>query len=159
VPLWTDHADGEWTDGKINVPIRLCNTDPHSNERHEFTQLINSNIERWVEWKRKQGWVMTTKPKVSGPFNPPTEDANSPAPEDHKWYFVRARFKRVSPLYVGLDNFLEARRLAELHGIQTPKDPLPYNDPKDVETEWETGFKHAEAFFQKTGLRREDYII
>ena len=73
-----------------------------------------------------------------------------------KWYFVSARFKRSSPLYIRLDDYLELDRLAKLHGISfehglaeaEPTDDSPH-DP----------MKFAEARRQRLGIKREDYVF
>jgi len=73
-----------------------------------------------------------------------------------KWYFVKARFKRSSPLYIRLDDYLELDRLAKLHGISFDGDGAqaePIGDgPHDP-------MEFAEARRQRLGIQRKDYLF
>src|SRR3990167_8342790 len=74
VPLWTVEPDGQLFQGVIRVPLRLCNSEEHTNARHEFDRLIEANLGRWVEWRKRRGWFLSDMPHVSGPFDPPQGD-------------------------------------------------------------------------------------
>lgn len=158
VPLWTDHEDGEWVDGKVEVPLRLVNVDPHSNLKLEFNKYIEEHIHKWVDWRRKQGWEITTKPVLSGPFDPPHGYKEQPDRE-HKWYFLRARFKRTSPLHVKLEDFLEIQRKNEVYGRRAVADPLPYNslDTGTGDTGVVDPLKFAEERRRRLGIDWRDY--
>src|SRR3989304_6102564 len=81
VPLWTVEPDGEEFQGVIRVPLRLCNTEEHTNARLEFDKLIVDNLARWTEGRRQRGWIITEAPHVSGPFAPPVGDRE----KQRKW--------------------------------------------------------------------------
>ncbi len=170
VPLWPDSDKGEEIEGKIDVPLRLCLTPEHSNERHEFDKLIRENILRWVEWRRQRGWTICSQPKVRGPFDPPTSgNAKAkqfvaqaekhlgkgreirvvvPEEDEIKWYMVRARFKREEPVYVRLSDYDYLDHLAEVYAQDDVKD-----------TGWGDPLVIAEERRQRLGLKRKDYLF
>ena len=185
VPLWTPEVDGEEFDGVIRVPVRLCNTVEHTNARHEFNQLITANLQRWVEWRKLRGWYITNTPQVSGPFDPPENEAKKFTDhavkkigegreaeavtqqdygEEIKWYIAKARFKREEPLYIGLDDHLYLRHLALMYDIDPDRDKPTVNtlpEPKDDiwMPEGVDAMVEAEASRQARGLRRKDYLM
>ena len=160
VPLIDPHPQGQVIEGEFRVPNRLCNTAPHTNERMEFQRLVESMLDRWAEWRLKGGWEMTGTPKVSGPYPVPTETERHEADPDYKIYRAICRFKRNSPLFVGLDDFLHEKRLADIYGVDLEADRLPWNDVDgDEDTGWGDPMKWAEAERQKLGLKREDYLF
>lgn len=171
VPLWTEDPEGEFLEGKVVVPLRLCFTQEHTNERLEFNKLMGENIERWAEWRRQRGWEMSSRPHVRGPFFPPESgNAKTPAffekarkaigagaavreivnfdhPEDVRWYFVRARFKRTAPVFARLDDMLWLQETAALYAAEpVVKDTGPINP-----------LEYAEARRQRLGLKVKDY--
>lgn len=143
VPLWYEKAEGEYLEGKIQVPKRLAFAAPDTNERHEFDNLISYHLRRWAEWRETKGWTMATTPKVSGPFKPPGEEE----PEMY-WYFAKARFKRVDPLYMKLDDFLGIHDLAERQK----------KAPKVKDSGWVNPLEWAEQRRQAMGVKREEYL-
>lgn len=149
---------GDWIEGKIEVPVRLVRTAPHTNERHEFDRLIRENIARWTEWRKRKGWDIASKPRIGGPFDPPSPRTGVEVTDEVKWYFALARFKRTTPLYVGLDDVLETFDAAKKYGIVPEKDPLPWNDVSGTEdTGWIDPLVDAAADREKYGLRLADY--
>ena len=186
VPLWTVEPDGEEMQGFIRVPVRLANTQEHTNERLEFMALINRELTKWVEWKRKQGWILSGDIETWGPEEPPDSDkakvfaeyvvkqvgkSGSAAfnpdfdyPEEFKHYWAKGRFRRETPIYAGLEDMLELRHLALLHGVDPDRDkPLetPLPRPKDF-LAFEGGVDPmvlAEERRQAKGIRRKDYLF
>ena len=171
VPLWTKRAEGDVIEGRIRVPVGLCNTPEHSNERLRFVHLIDENLARWVEWRKRRGWVLASKPKVTGPFDPPSQ-ANASmyfervkqvlgtpgsanpvtqfdSPEEFKVYVVKARFRREAPIYARLEDVMFMNDLAKVYEHD--------EEPKD--TGWIDPMQHAEARRQRLGLRRKDYLF
>lgn len=188
VPLWTVEPDGEEFDGIIRVPVRLCNTEEHTNARLEFEKLIVDNLGRWVEWRLRRGWIITDKPHVSGPFDPPEGDRQKQAsrqakaesvigrvgsaqavtvfdyPEEFKWYVAKARFKRNEPVYARLEDMLFFRHLALTYGIDPDRDKPTVSQLPDSEDhiEVEGGLdplQVAEERRQSMGLKRKDYLM
>lgn len=185
VPLWTPSPEGQWIDGKIDVPVRLCNTPQHSNERLEFERLIRENVERWTEWRRQKGWEIASKPKVMGPFTPPTNSNLSQQrnatfwqqaravigaarevsvkqlePQDEmRWYMVRARFKRTAPMFLRLDDVLELRDMSKRYGIGEGEDFSPQSLERGGDSGWVDPMQYAEARRQRLGLKREDFLM
>lgn len=116
VPLWHSHEDGDIIDGYIDVPANLCGKE-HENEALKRHNLIRTHMERWIAWRKKQGWVLANKPRVTGPFDIPTENAAAEANTEFKRYMVRARFKRATPLYVSLEDFVARQDAADKYGV------------------------------------------
>ena len=185
VPLWTPEVDGQEFDGVIRVPVRLCNTPEHTNDRLQFNGLIIANLQRWVEWRRLRGWIITDKPVVTGPFDPPENERAGylnhavkrigkareaeatdyqDYPEEIKWYIAKARFKRDEPVYVRLEDHLFLRHLANLYDVDPDRDPPTVTDlpePKD-EIEVQGGvnlMEVAEERRQMLGVKRKDYLM
>ena len=186
VPLWTPEPEGQEFDGVIRVPVRLCYTQEHTNERLEFMKLITDNLDRWVEWRKRRGWILSEKPRISGPFDPPEGDrvgkfqqraeevigkASDVAavtefdyPEEHKWFVAKARFTREDPIYIRLEDMFELRHRALRYGVDPDRDPATVNElpePEDVITV-EGGLDPlvvAEERRQRLGLKRKDYVI
>ena len=188
VPLWTVEADGQLFEGVIRVPVDLCNTAEHTNERLRFDQLILGNLNRWVEWRRRRGWFISEKPRVSGPFDPPEGDREKAPkqfaratkvigksrevgvvtdfdyPAEYKWYTAEARFTREDPVMVRLEDMLELRHMALKYEVDPDRDPLPYNElPEPVDDivveGGEDPMQVAEERRQRLGLKREDYLM
>lgn len=104
VPMWTAEKRGDEVRGLIRVPDGLCHSKPMTEKRRQFNKLVEENISKWIKWRKENGWILNTKPKVTGPFDPPSKDSKS-APEDvgFKWYFVTAHFTREYPLFMPTD--------------------------------------------------------
>lgn len=159
VPVWHTSEKGDVFEGRFDVPIRLVRTSAHTNERAEFDQLVNSMLERWTQYRAAKGWVLNSKPKVTGPYEPPTEKTGDEVPDDHKVYMVHARFIREEPLWVPLENAIAAIDKARQFGLDEPEDRKPWND----ETNEDSGIIRdplawAEARRKKFGIRQEDYL-
>ena len=104
VPLFPAKAQGDARQGLIRVPVELTHARPHSEQRRQFTAIVDGQIKIWLDWLAKKGWTLTGTPKVQGPFNPPSRDARTaPIDEGMKHYFVAAHFQREYPLYLPYD--------------------------------------------------------
>ena len=163
VPVWHSNVKGEWREGLIRLPERLCHAAPNSNEAHERDRLFASNLQRWAEMCELKGWTMVSKPLIRGPVDPPV-----PAPGelpaavdfDMKHYWALARFKRTSPLFVGLEDVLEMQRLADLYGIHPDADPLPWNDTTGTyDSGWVDPLKERAEHYNATGIKQSDYLL
>lgn len=167
VPLLPSDLEGEEHEGIIRVPNHLCGTEPHTNQRIEFEQLLADNIARWLEWKRRRGWHVVSRPRVGGPYEVPQGRVPNLADlvPDHKWYIVRARFKREVPAYIKLEDFLHQHDLARRYNvdlsrpkpIQTPL-PAPQDEINDS-GEMHDPLRFAEERRRRLGINRKDYII
>lgn len=169
VDLWPAHKDGDLFQGFIRVPLYLVGAKEHSNERHQFVRLVESNIKTWAEWKAKQGWRMTTVPKVTGPFDPPTEHKGTlidAAYPPHKRYLVMARFTRDEPQWAPLSAMLWINEQADMYGVdmrdsselkdtglQETKDVIIDNEPAH------NPMQFAEERRKRLGIKREDYLL
>lgn len=157
-------------EGFIRVPLKLVNTKPLTNLRHEYRKFVGENLKRWIDWKARQGWVLVSKPTVEGPFDPPTERPGAPEEGieqygEHKRYYVKARFKRASPKWIPLDSMLWVSDRAHLYGIDLSK---PIHDtgepakPQKVIVADEPAHdpvKFAAERRERLGLKREDYLF
>ena len=167
VPLLSP-PNGEEFEAFIRVPTRLVKTKPFSNERHEFTKLVNGELKKWTEWRAKHGWTLVSKPKVNGPYDPPTPLTGAEPVDtafgEHKRYYVTARFKRDTPKWMPLDGMLWVHEQAELYGIDLSKPIRDTGEGKgrDVivdRTPTVDPMVRAEARRQRLGIKREDYLF
>lgn len=157
VPLVTPD-EGELLEGRFCVPTRLSYTQPHTNDHLQFLACVKENWERWVEWRKRRGWdVVEGSRQLSGPFEQPTPTSETETDEDTQCWIFLARFKRSTPLYVGLDDFLEIQRKAELYGVKDAG--LPWNPDEKGDSGWVNPLTYAEERRQKLGLKREDYLL
>lgn len=167
VPLLSP-PDGDEFEAFIRVPMRLVKAKPFSNERHEFNKLVNAELKKWTEWRAKHGWILASKPKVRGPYNPPSPLTGAEPVDaeygEHRRYYVTARFKRDTPKWMPLDGMLWVHEQAERYGIDLSK---PIRDTgedkgKDVivdRTPTHDPMKFAEERRQRLGIKREDYLF
>lgn len=181
VPLWTPTAQGQVFEGRFSVPKRLHKTQEHTNERHEFDNLVQANIRRWSEWRAKGGWILNEEPTVRGPFKKPSHGSAKHGQyvrraarvigksgnvqpvvheeDDDYIYVMTARFVRETPLYVGLDDFLELNDMRARYGIPDGIDFLPWNKTDgDKDTGWVDPMRHAQERRERLGLKRKDYL-
>lgn len=167
VPLLSDPKGDEF-EAFIRVPMRLVKSRPLTNERHEFNKLVNEHLKQWTEWKAKHGWTLASKPKVQGPYDPPTPLTGAEPVDmqfgEHKRYYVTARFKRDTPKWMPLDGMLWVHEQAQRYGIDLSK---PIHDTgegkgKAVIVDTEGGhdpMQVAEERRQRLGIKREDYLL
>lgn len=118
VPLYPARGQGDERQGLVRVPQELAHSKAHSEERKRFTQIVDTQLRTWFAWLEKQGWVLNSVPKLTGPFDPPSRDTRSkPEDEGLVHYFARAFFTRHYPLYIPTDAAAwfrdEARRYGE----------------------------------------------
>lgn len=171
VPLWTDSPDGEWIEGEFTVPVRLAFTQEHTNERHQFNNLVTEKLGNWVEYRKQRGWVLNSEPKVTGPFDPPSNDkakeftaraqkvigtqgsvqaiTEFAHAEEVKTFKVFALFKRETPIYTKLEDVLARRDMTALYARDLP----------ETDSGWVNPLQHAEARRKRLGLKREDYLM
>lgn len=164
VPLYS-HEQGEEHQGKLTVPVRLSGTKPHTNERLEFERFIGEKLQAWIVWKAKNGYAIEGVPKVYGPYEPMTANAQAEPDEEGTWYWVSATFRRTSPLYVGLDDFLAIKDKADMYGVDINAPlpaALPIQKPVDAIVAKEPAhdpMQYAEERRRRLGLQRKDLII
>lgn len=159
VPL---HAapEGDWREGHFDVPARLAGTQPDTNERHEFEGVVRENFKRWCGWLEKRGWeYVVGSLQVDGPYDKPTETAQVEGDAGVKEYHLLARFRRNTPLYVGLDDMLAIREMAQTYEVPEVANPLPWNDVRAEDTGWVNPLTFAEERRKKLGLKRDEYLF
>lgn len=157
VPLWTEEPEGEWHEGLIRVPTNLALAEPNTNGHLAFKAHITANLQRWDEWKKRRGWEMTTKPKLRGPLDPPTHRTGDEVNPDEKWYFALARFRRITPMYITLDDFLEIKDTEKRYGIDL-KDPMPWSDTGgDFDSGVVNPLEFAAQRRERLGIKLEDW--
>lgn len=157
VPVWAA-PEGDYREGHFDVPSRLAKTAPNTNERFEFEKLTNTAFRRWTDWLSKRGWEYVPQSlQVSGPYDKPTPDTKTEADAEVKEYHFLGRFKRTTPLFVGLDDVLELRDMAATYGVE--ENPLPWSDVKGEDTGWINPLDFAEKRRQRLGLKREEYLL
>ena len=159
-----DPDAGTLRQGKFRVPTRLTHATPHSNLGIEFENHVNKMVDKWKRWMAMEGWEMLPgKPKVLGPFDIPRSSPLVPENLDEKEYYIRARFRRMYPMYGKMSDIEEINRLARLHGIDMDKAwrPWSYNAGMGPtpDSEWGDPLKMAEERRQRKGIKRKDYLI
>ena len=160
VELVTDNPMGEWCEGLVRVPDRLCNALPDTNEKHEFDRVVTAQLHQWEAYRKARGWQMVTTPKVRGPFDPPTPTTDGDPKEDGvKWYFAIARFRRTERLWRPLEEVLYMGDMARVYGEKPDADPLPWNKDGNDDTGWINPLEHAEQRRKALGLKRADYLF
>ena len=179
VPVYTTNPKGDWIEGFLDIPLRFCRSAPDTNERHTFDRLVTEALDRWTSWRAKRGWFINSRPTVRGPYELPTGAANQSdvlvqqrkaagvipddeeAHDEKRRYYVRARFLREEPLFVGLDDVIEQMNMHQRYGLSPEaKDYLPHNDLSGTEdTGWVDPLKEAEESRQRQGLKLSDYRI
>ncbi len=186
VPLWTTNAEGEELTGLIKVPVALVGAPLHTNQRLKFEAFLAEQLGRWIEWRARRGWMLNTRPKVTGPFDPLTDGQHDSEkqmaramavlgksgsvqpvieePEEVKWYWATARFKRVDPVYARLEDILFLKELASKNEIDPDQDAHPWNDvdegPDEIAVDGGIDIMaDAERRRQEQGKKRSDYLI
>jgi len=157
VPLWT-REQGDLVEGRFAVPKRLSYTQPHTNEHYEFLACVKQNWDRWVDWRARRGWdvVLGTR-QLSGPYEQPVERTGDESDEELMMFMFLARFRRSSPLYVGLDDYLEMDRMAKVYGVK-PTD-TPWNPDGHEDTGWHDPLKWVLEHKAALGLKPEDHHV
>ena len=157
VPVYAN-PEGDYREGRFDVPLRLAGTKPDTNERHEFERVTEQMFKRWTGWLEKRGWEYVPQTlQVSGPFQKPTPNTWTEGDEEVREYHLLARFKRTTPLFVGLDDFLELRDMQETYGVG--ENPMPWDTLKGEDSGWVNPMEYAENRRKRTGLKREDFLL
>lgn len=151
VPMITPQPEGDVIEGRIRVPLRLVRTKEHSNERHEFDKLVRDSIKRWTDWRKQMGWEIASTPKVRGPYEPETLNAQAEKP-DWMVYTITARFRLVVVASMPEEDWWFINRRAAMYGVdlwqpaavETPlakpkavieDDGTPFHDPLEFAAE------------------------
>lgn len=158
--LFTDNPLGEWREGWIRIPARLVRAQPNTNEKHEFDRMVREQLSMWQNWLGKRGWQLASKPKISGPFDPPKASPTADPTEDEGIviYSALARWKQTQRIWVPFEDVLEMKRKEEMYGEAPSKDPLPWNDVSGGESDWFDPMKEAEEERQRLGVKRADFL-
>lgn len=168
VELYAPDPRGDLREGDLRVPRELVADMQDVQLKHRRTEYIAGYVKRWVE-ARERGALyphyrtkLTGQPKVSGPFDAPTENPEAESP-DWVIYRVRGYFKAQDTVLGSFTDVEEIERKAKLHGIDLwnssqvetfipkPKRVIhqrtPFEDPMVV----------AERRRQELGVSRADY--
>lgn len=158
--------------GFVRVPVYLVGAKEHTKERGQLIKLLASNLKTWTEWKEKQGWILNSTPKITGPFDPPTEGPSKKLIDDvypeHKRYYMEARFTRNTPLWVPFEAAVYLRDEADRYGIDfrdssdvkdTGKGSITRAHIEDDGTPFHDPMKYAEERRKNLGLKREDLLF
>lgn len=126
VPLLTSNPAGEIKRGYFRIPTRLATAKTHSNEMHQFDQIMREKVHSWGDWWERKDWEIDLATiTFDGPYVPPTEQAGDESEEDFRLYYVEARFKQLVPLYVGIDDAREQMNDADRYGVDLRDEKLP----------------------------------
>mgnify|MGYP001610048171 CR=1 FL=1 len=130
--------DGETHTGFLRVTPEMAAATLGTDLYQQKLNLLGTHLQRWVDWKAKQGWRLLGCPRWQGPHDPPVNYTGA-EPEDCVWYVVSARFTRDVPVYVLLDDYLEiesrARRYrVDLHDPASWALPAPKDEITTAET-------------------------
>lgn len=157
VPLHSDPG-GDMREGMFRVPRRMAHTAPDTNQRHEFEGKVRENFNRWCGWLEKRGWEYVAGTlQVNGPYDEPTFSPDDPSDEDVVQFRLLARFRRTSPLFVGLDDFTEIQRKKGIYGVGD--NPTPWSVVKGEDSGWVNPMEFAQKRREALGLQRGDYLL
>ena len=146
VPLLSP-VGGERLEGCFSLPSRLANTQPHTNEHYEYLGAVKENYERWVDWRRRRGWdVVPGSLQITKPYAPLVEHTIDEADSGIVWISLYARFTRSTPLYVGLDDFMEIREKG-----------LRLSIPEQKDSGWVNPLVYAEERRKRQGVQLAEY--
>lgn len=160
VPLVEPHEEGQWFMGRFAVPARLTHKGVrHTNDELEFQRICEKQIERWRLMRQMKGWVLSSRPIVTGPVAMPTATANTEGEEDRKVYFVRARFRRMYTDYLLMEDLLHLETLGKRYGVDIEADRLPWNPDTKRDSGWVNPEQYAEERRKRLGIHRKDYLF
>lgn len=164
VPITTAEAVGDIREGLIRVPDGLTHTLPFTEKRRTFDKHVAAGVKKWAEWLAKQGWSLNSRPKVYGPYDPPSKDERSdPVDQGMKWYFVRAYFKRDYPLYLlrDADRWFQDEAIRYGESAQAPARISSHENVKPVKTilnpERVDPLKAAAERRERLGIKPDDW--
>jgi hypothetical protein len=157
VPVYGE-PEGDVIEGMFHVSARLANTAPDTNERHELERITRENFDRWSQWRAKRGWeYVNGSLQVNGPYNEPTFSARDETDTDTVQFRMLARFKRTAPIFVGLDDVLQIREMAETYGVGA--NPMPWNQWEGKDSGWVDPLEYAKERRERLGLKRGDFLL
>lgn len=157
VPVWA-REEGDLLEGRFLVPTHLSNTLPHTNDHLKFLAVVKEAWDRWVDWRSRRGWMVVEGTRqLSGPHEVPTETVKVEGDPDVMQFMFLARFKRSTPLFVGLDDVLEMNRMAKLYGVK-PSD-LPWNPDGHEDSGWVDPVQYSIDRKARLGLKPEDHHV
>lgn len=164
VPTNTASERGDWQEGFIDLPVRLCRPPKHSNAWHEQQRALEAATRRWEVWKAKKGWRLVSKPRWTGPFDRPTARAGMAMDEGRKRYYVIARFLRTTPFWLSEDAALYLNDQAMLYDVDIwkagrPDSPMARGKDLIIDNDptYHDALKDAEERRQELGLKRQDF--
>lgn len=159
---------GEEHLGFIRVPVDLVHTKLFTARRGQFNKFVDEKLKLWIAWKARQGWFLNSKPTVDGPYDPPTESPGAPEEgteqfQEHKRYYVKAKFTRTEPKWMPLDHAVWVFDRAKLYGVDLSK---PIHDTGEgkgkrvivADQPAHDPLKFAEEYRKQYGFKREDFM-
>ncbi len=149
VPLLDPHPMGQWLQGLIRVPTPWSEAPQHTNDFYKLQEKILEDVKKWVAYRESRGWRITTKPEISGPYLPETESPKDEDNPDERWYWVIARFSRITPAYISLEDHSYLMEQAKRFKIDIEKDTPPWNTPEDYDSGWVDPLEFREEWYKK----------
>ena len=151
-------SDGEWLEGRFDVPARLQNAEPHTNEWLEFERIVGEATKRWLEYRRLRGWTLISDITWRGPYPVPTRTEKDEGETEIVHFFLHGKFKTTTPLYVGLDDVLFERDRATRFGIDPDAPKAPSNDLSgSYDSGWVDPLEHAREESARLGINPREY--
>ena len=157
----TSPAEGEEHIGYFRVPADAVTFKEHSNDVLRYDRVVVEKIKDWIKWKDGLELKMVSKPVVYIPTDSPAEtEGAEPVDDGDMRVYVRATFRRKTPLFMSLDLFLErkdefARYGESIEGKVLAENPMPAVLKHMIADEHRNPMQLAEQRRQKLGLRRE----
>ncbi len=154
-------AEGEEHIGYFRVPADAVTFKEHSNDVLRYDRVVVEKIKDWIKWKDRLELAMVSKPIVYIPTDSPTtSEGADPVDDGDMRVYVRATFRRKTPLFMSLDLFLkrkdEFERYGEsLEGKVLAENPMPAVLAHMIADEHRNPMKLAQERRERLGLRRE----
>lgn len=153
-------SEGEWLEGRFDVPARLKDAQPHTNDWHEFTRIVGEATTRWLEYRKLRGWQPISEITWRGPYEVPRRTEKDEAETEIVHFFLVGKFRTSTPLYVGLDDVLFERDRAARFEVDANLPKAPVNDLSgDYDSGWVDPMKHARETTLAMGIDPREYRL
>ena len=109
---------GEEHIGYFLVPANSVEIKDHTNRALTYKRVLIEKVREWEAWKNRQGLMMLGKPTVFVPVESPTTSPDAdPVDGDDLRVYVRAMFRRTTPLYGSNDDLVAQHQAADRYGV------------------------------------------
>lgn len=109
---------GEEHIGYFLVPASSVRIKGHTNRSLKYARIVDEKVRDWALWKSRQGLKMVGGPTVMIPVKSPTSSPGAdPVDGDDLRVYVKAMFRRTTPLYGSNDDLFARHEDARRYGV------------------------------------------